>query len=355
MFGWDMKRESMKKNCPLFQKAFEKKLPIWLKRQAGRYLPEYKEVRKALPTFLDLCYTPSKASEVTIQPITRFDFDAAIIFSDILVVPDKLGQKVSFNDQHGIRLDPVRDWYSFINNAQSKDILDHLTPIFEAIHMTRERLDPSKSLIGFCGSPWTIASYMLHGGKSKHFQDHLLHMLNENLDVIKELLNFLALRLGLFLQQQYRSGCDVLQIFDSWAGIVPPEHQEDILIKPLQKIFNVLEKGDQPPVIYYGRGISAIYKNIVNTYPSLHFGFDENTVLTDVVNDIPMDRITQGNVPPQILLKGGQELETSIKTIVASIKTRPHIMNLGHGIIKETPIEHVAQMVKLIKNFRSGL
>lgn len=323
--------------------------PLWMMRQAGRYLPEYKKIRAHFPSFMEFCYTPDAATEVTLQPIDRFDFDAAIIFSDILVIPDALGQKVSFKPDHGPVLSTFQqDKLRFSDVAGFKN---HLQPVYEAISQTRSKLSKDKALYGFAGSPWTLACYMVEEGKSEAFAK--IKAFQKHSD-FRNLLDNLTDMVGQHLIAQIDAGADIVQVFDSWASLIDREDFEDVLIKPALRIAKIVhETHPQTPVVYYARGgadLPVAFANAARDYcHPLALGIHHDVDLA-VVKDLPF--ALQGNLSPEVLLTGGQNLDRQIDRILFTTQGKPHIFNLGHGILKETPINHVERLVEKVRSFR---
>jgi len=328
----------------LFEKTKNETPPLWLMRQAGRYLPEYREIRQNFDQFLDFCFTPSLAAEVTLQPIRRFDFDAAIIFSDILVIPHALGQKVWFEKGEGPKLEPFNP--SILN---STDYLSPLSPVFEALKLTRKELDPSKSLIGFCGAPWTVATYMIEGGGSK---DH--HKTREyaygDLKGFQHLLLTLARVSADYLIEQIKSGADTVQIFDSWAGSVPEGYFEEWVINPTRVMVDLIKSQyPQIPIIGFPKGVQekAISYAIQTQVDGL--GLDPTSPIDRIVKEVPPQVVLQGNLDPALLVVGGEVMVQEVNRIHSLFQNRPYIFNLGHGIVPQTPIENVEALVTQVR------
>lgn len=322
--------------------------PIWFMRQAGRYLPEYRQVREKAGGFWNLCFTPDKAAEVTLQPVRRFDVDAAIIFSDILVIPLALGQKVTFAPNHGPLLETI-DWGNFLRLAEDRLDLSDLAPSYQAISLVREQLSTDKALIGFAGSPWTVATYMIDGGKQNRFKDSLAWIVEQPqlLDAVLALLTKATIE---HLSNQVSAGANVVQIFDSWAAAVPAPHRAKLLIAPLQAIVSQLrQRYPHLPIIYFGRGVSDLYPEIIALIPDLVLGIDQQTSPAWVAAALPKTTPVQGNLSPETLVNGGAELEQEIKTIKQTFASRPYIFNLGHGILPHTPIDHVYAMIQQVR------
>lgn len=336
----------------IFFKKEKTRTPLWMMRQAGRYLPEYRKIRADFPDFMNFCYTPKAACEVTLQPITRFDFDAAIIFSDILVIPDALGQKVGFKPDHGPILAEFKPFE--LEKNVSKGFFDYLSPVYETLSLARNKLSPEKALYGFAGSPWTLACYMVEEGKSQDFLNIKQYAKNpETAHEFMQILDLLTEAVAIHLIHQIDAGADIVQLFDSWASLVDDEDHAAFLIQPAVKIMKkVHAKHPNVPFVYYARSKSPVLLKINALcqdyrYP-LGLGVHQGVDLGDVYTlSLPI----QGNLCPEILLKGGEDLHSAVINIMEKMRDRLHIFNLGHGILKETPIEHVHQLVKTVRNF----
>lgn len=322
--------------------------PIWLMRQAGRYLPEYRALRAKHKDFFTLCYTPESARAVTLQPVDRFDLDAAIIFSDILVIPDALGMEVTFAEGEGPRLSPI-------TLSQDLEILsisrirEHLNPVFEAIRLTRETLSREKALIGFAGAPWTIATYMLEGGGNHNFKKSF-HWVNENPNGFSYLIDLLTKVIIEHLQCQIEAGADIVQIFDSWAGVLDEENFKRWSIAPTRTIIDALRRTNPGiPVIGFPRGVGHHVMPYIKETGVSVIGLGSDIVPEWAAEVLQPHVTVQGNLDPLILLKGGPPLDESIKRIMEALAQGPFIFNLGHGIIKETPISNVHKMIDLIR------
>jgi uroporphyrinogen decarboxylase len=312
--------------------------PLWMMRQAGRYLPEYRSIREKEKDFMAFCFNPPSVVEATLQPIRRFDFDAAIIFSDILTIPHAMGQSVAFEAGEGPKLIPFDK--KFLDSRN----LDSLEPVYSAISKTRESLDQSKSLIGFSGTPWTLAAYMI--ACEKIGDGRLLKEETSKFLYLDDLMQVLTKAVSLHLINQIKAGCDVVQIFDSWAGLCPLD-TSIYLTSPLRLICaTVWGVFPDVPIIYYGRHISHLYGDLRAIEGPLVFGVDQGADLLKIQEH---KRPTQGNLCPDVLIKGGVELENAVFDILEKTKNYPHIFNLGHGIKPETPIENVQKMIDLVR------
>jgi uroporphyrinogen decarboxylase len=330
-------------NTLLKKERFEKP-PIWIMRQAGRYLPEYREIRSNVKNFLELCYTPKLASEVTLQPITRFDLDAAIIFSDILVIPDALGVKVEFVKNEGPKLGKFE-----LKNLKVENIEKHLLPVFEALSLTKSRLSKDKALIGFSGSPWTLACYMIEGGGSKNFELTREKAIHDE-KFFAELIEILTQSIIRYLSAQIKAGADVVKLFDSWAGVLPPAQLQKWVIEPTKKIVSEIKKlHPNIPVICFPRGIGVNYKEFARIVAPHGLAIDQ-TIDIKWAKENLCDVVLQGNLDNFLLAFGSKkEIEKEVLNILKTFGDHQFIFNLGHGILPETPIENVELVVNLIR------
>lgn len=323
--------------------------PLWLMRQAGRYLPEYREVRRGVPSFLDLCLTPHLAAEVTLQPLRRFAFDASIVFSDILVVPYALGQMVTFVEGEGPKLDPVND-ATAIARLDSAAAADRLTPVYETVDRVVAELPASVPLIGFCGAPWTVATYMVEGAGSKD-QASARALAYREPDTFQRLIDLLVETSAAYLLGQVKAGCRALQIFDSWAGSLADDEFARWCVAPTRSIVaRVKAEAPDIPIIGFPRGAGPSA-----AYYAAEAGVDaigcDTSLPPDWIRKTLQSRLpVQGNLDPILLLAGGPALDTRVRTILAALGDGPFVFNLGHGILPETPIPHVERLVSLVKN-----
>jgi uroporphyrinogen decarboxylase len=324
--------------------------PIWLMRQAGRYLPEYREVRATAGGFLNLCYTPKFAAEVTLQPIRRYGFDAAILFSDILVVPDALGQKVEFMEGEGPRLEPIRDAAALAKLDPRKAGAKY-DIIADSVSRIRAGLTDETALIGFCGAPWTVATYMINGKGSTDQATTRLFAYRERA-MFKQLIDTLVSTSIDYLDRQVKAGANVIQIFDSWAGTLPEHEFDQWVIEPNMAIIAGLKKlHPTVPVIGFPRGAAASKAKSFRDRTGIDgIGCDTAMPLSDMVALSKDGHVVQGNLDPLLLVAGGQPLANRTREIVDALEGRPFIFNLGHGIVPETPPENVAQLVKLVRS-----
>ncbi len=322
--------------------------PIWMMRQAGRYLPEYRELRAKAGSFLKLCFTPEYAAEVTLQPIRRFNFDAAVIFSDILVIPYALGRSVRFEAGEGPRLDPL-DTPEKVRGLARKADFSTLEPVYEALRHVRGELAPEIALIGFCGAPWTVATYMIAGHGTPDQAPARLFAYREP-EAFAHLIDILVEASIGYLTSQLAAGADVLQIFDTWAGVLPPAEFERWSIEPTRRIIEgVRARVPGAKFIGFPRGAAG-------QLPSYAARTGVNGVSIDwtaepsFIRDQVQSRVAvQGNLDPLALIAGGAALDRAVDDILADYGKGRLIFNLGHGILPETPIAHVEQMVARVR------
>ncbi len=322
--------------------------PIWLMRQAGRYLPEYREVRAKVPSFLDLCRTPELAAEVTLQPLRRFDLDAAIVFSDILIIPYALGQRVEFVEGEGPKLEPVRDAKA-VAALHRKGAAEALAPVYETIERVTAQLPNALPLIGFCGAPWTVATYMVEGQGSKdQAAARLLAYRDEA--TFQRLIDLLVDISAEYLVNQAKAGARALQIFDSWAGSLPEDEFERWCIAPTKRLVaQVKAKLPQIPVIGFPRGAGVGAERYAKETGVDAVSCDTSQPIAWIKERLQKLVPVQGNLDPVLLVAGGPQLDRRVEAILAALGSGPFIFNLGHGILPETPIEHVTRLVSLVK------
>lgn len=321
--------------------------PLWLMRQAGRYLPEYREVRATAKSFLDFCYSPQKAAEVTLQPIRRFHFDAAILFSDILVVPDAMGQKVSFESGTGPRLEPIKTPEEVERLGAFR--IEHLAPVFETIDRVKAALPSDVAFIGFCGAPFTVASYMI-AGQGTPDQAPARLFAYRHPDAFAMLTDRLVEASIDYLSRQIEAGVEVVQIFDSWAGILPANEFFRWSAEPVRRIVaGVKARHPQTPMIVFVRGADTHLSKLTQTIGADGYGIDTALDPAWAVAHTASDTPLQGNLDPLALVAGGEALDREIDSIRAAFAGRPHIFNLGHGILQQTPIENVERLVARVR------
>jgi len=327
--------------------------PIWLMRQAGRYLPEYRKIRERTGSFLELCYTPELAAEVTLQPIRRFDFDAAIIFSDILVVPNAMGRDVQFVEGDGPKLEPLE-----LGEFDSLDVnstASTFEPVFKAIELARRDLAPQKSLIGFCGAPWTVATYMIAGHGTKDQAPARL-MAARYPDAFDRLLDRLVAVSADYLIGQLKAGVNVVQVFDSWVGALDELGFQRWCIDPTAEIVaRVRHQFPDAVIIGFPKGAGLMLERYVVGAGVNAVGLDWTVPLSFARDRLHQHVALQGNLDPLILQVGGLALDRAVDRIMAALGDGRFVFNLGHGIVPQTPIAHVQQLVDRVRGWSGAL
>ncbi|MEZ5959617.1 MAG: uroporphyrinogen decarboxylase [Hyphomonadaceae bacterium] len=321
--------------------------PVWIMRQAGRYLPEYRELRTRAKSFLDFCYSPALATEAVMQPLRRFPLDAAILFSDILVVPDALGRKVWFVEGEGPRLNPLIEEESWRFDDPQRG-LQRLAPVYEAVERIKAAIPKDIALIGFAGAPWTVATYMLQGrGGDKDDARRTVYQRPHDVDA---LLDALVEMTAQHLVAQVKAGADCLQIFESWAEGLSPVLFEELVLLPTKKLVaRVRELGVTVPIIGFPRGAGAQIAAYAQQTGVTGLGVDTQTPASFAIGSSPKGMPLQGNLDPQTLVVGGQALEDAAKDVLFAFKDAPHIFNLGHGITPDATPENLARLIQVVK------
>jgi uroporphyrinogen decarboxylase len=324
--------------------------PIWLMRQAGRYLPEYRELREHKGSFLDLVYDSDAAAEVTLQPLQRFPaLDAAILFSDILIVPFALGQNLTFVAGEGPRLSPL------LLDTQIDELQPYparLEPIYETVAKVRERLDPAKALIGFSGSPWTVATYMIAGQGSRD-QAEARRLAYADPGAFAAIIGRIEEMTLDYLSGQVAAGAEAVQLFDSWAGSLSPQQFERWVIAPTARLVQRLkDRHPAVPVIGFPKGAGGKIGAYARDTGVDAVGIDETVDPAWAAAELPERVVFQGNLDPLALVAGGDALDAAVARVLDAFAGRPHIFNLGHGILPDTPIAHVEQLLALVKGGR---
>jgi uroporphyrinogen decarboxylase len=321
--------------------------PVWMMRQAGRYLPEYRALREAKGGFLDLVYDSDAAAEITLQPLKRFpELDAAILFSDILIVPFAIGQNLTFVAGEGPRLTPT------LANHNIDALTTHparLDPIYETVAKVKAALDPAKTLIGFAGSPWTVATYMVAGqGSGDHAEAR--RMAYADPDAFAAIISRIEEVTLDYLLRQIEAGADVVQLFDSWAGSLAPAQFEQWVIAPTARLVAGLKaRHPDVPIIGFPKGAGGKLAAYARETGVTAVGLDETVDPVWAAKELPDDLPVQGNLDPLALIAGGEVLSSAVERILDAFAGRPHIFNLGHGIQQDTPIDHVEQLLALVK------
>jgi uroporphyrinogen decarboxylase len=327
--------------------------PIWLMRQAGRYLPEYRAIRAKAGGFLDLCYNPELAVEVTLQPIRRYGFDAAILFSDILVVADALGQKVGFEEGRGPVLEALRESDDVSRLLGMAGFHHRLAPVYDTVKGIKAALPAETALIGFAGAPWTVASYMLEGGSSRDFAKAKSWLYRRPKE-FATLIELLVEATGQYLIHQVEAGAEVIQLFDSWAGTLSHGEMLRWSLEPMKAIIaRVRMAHPKVPFILFPRGVGAGYLDFARAGIGNCLSLDQSVPLEWAWTQLQGPKMAlQGNLDPQLLVAGGQAMREGATRILESLGRGPFIFNLGHGIVPETPPEHVGQLVELVKGWQ---
>jgi uroporphyrinogen decarboxylase len=320
--------------------------PWWLMRQAGRYLPEYRALRARARDFVDFCLTPDLAAEATLQPVRRFGMDAAILFADILLVPMALGQKLSFGDD-GPLLEAISET-SNIDDLRQEGVVSRLGPVCETIRRCRASLPPETAMIGFAGAPWTVAAYMVEGGASRDFL-RTKRWAYEDPAGFQGLIDLLSEATIVYLAMQIGAGAEVVQLFDSWAGVLSESGFERWVIEPTRHITAALnERFPSVPIIGFPRGAGLLYERYAEKSGVSAVGID-----TAVPKQFARDRLqarlpVQGSLDPVLLVTGGSALERAVAELREALGDGPFVFNLGHGVLPQTPPENVAFLVRLL-------
>ena len=321
--------------------------PWWLMRQAGRYLPEYREVRARAHDFVELCLTPELAAELTLQPIRRYGMDGAILFSDILMLPCALGQKLAFHEGEGPVLERIEDSAGVLRLDPGR-IASALDPVFETARRVRSALDPRTSLIGFAGAPWTVATYMVEGGGSRDFRRVKSWAYRDPLG-FDGLINLLAEATIHYLTGQIDAGVELVQLFDSWAGILPEPAFLRWVIEPTRRIVAALKaRFANYPIIGFPRGAGVLHERYLSETGVDGIGIDTAVPLGYAHRTLQPHGTVQGNLDPVLLMVGGAALEEAVRELRQSLGRGPYIFNLGHGVLPETPPENVQALARLM-------
>jgi uroporphyrinogen decarboxylase len=322
--------------------------PFWFMRQAGRYLPEYKQLRSKSKNFLDFCYRPDMASEATLQPIHRFGMDAAIIFSDILVIPDALGVDVRFEEGKGPILEPTLT-IKQLEALKPDQVVEKLEPVYEALRLTKKALPAETALIGFAGSPWTLASYMIEGKGSRDFQ-YPRSMIYQQPDFFAQLIAMLVESVGKHAVAQIKAGAEVIQLFDSWSGVLSEQQFADWSIEPTRQIVTTI-KSQFPdvPVIGFPRMAGSKVLDYVKRTGVDAVSIDGSVSLAWAKENILPHVALQGNLDNVLLVNDKKAMLEESKKLLSVFSDKPFIFNLGHGILPNTPIDHVEALCNLIK------
>jgi uroporphyrinogen decarboxylase len=323
------------------------RIPVWLMRQAGRYLPEYRALRASSGGFLDLCYTPDLAAEITLQPVRRYGMDAAILFSDILVVPDALGCEVTFVEGLGPRLAPIGN-AAAVGRLAPAGLHERLAPVYETVRRVAASLPPQTALIGFAGAPWTVAAYMVEGEGSKEFVQARRFARAER-GAFARLIDLLTEATADYLLAQIHAGAEVVQLFDSWAGVLPEPERERWCLEPARRIVaRVRAARPEVPVIVFPRGVGAAYARFAALLGAQGIGLDTTVCLEWARRELA-GVCLQGNLDPVALLGPRDALLAEVRRIGGAMAGRPFVFNLGHGVLPETDPEAVAAVVEEVR------
>ena len=323
--------------------------PLWLMRQAGRYLPEYRETRAKAGSFLDLCYSPDHAVEVSLQPIRRYGFDAAILFSDILVIPDAMKRNVRFTEGHGPEMDPIDE--TGIAGLDGENVVDYLQPVLETVKRLRNELPSETTLLGFCGAPWTVATYMI-AGRGTPDQAPARLFAYRHPRAFEHLLRLLADVSADYLVAQIDAGADAVQIFDSWAGVLGEKEFEAFAIRPVARmIASIRARRPQARIIAFAKGAGYLLKTYRQKTGADAIGLDWAVPLAFAA-ELQKDGPVQGNLDPMRVVAGGRSLEEGIDDILQALGNGPLIFNLGHGITPQADPENVRRLVERVRGAR---
>ena len=326
--------------------------PFWLMRQAGRYLPEYREVRGKVPGFLDLCYSAELAARLTLQPVERFGMDAAIVFSDILVVPDALGQTVEFREGEGPRLAPIRS-FDALRRLSLDGFCDRLAPVYEAVRLARRALSAETALIGFAGAPWTVAAYMIEGGGSADFAA-AKGWVRERPGEFRGLIDLLIEATAMHIIAQADAGAEAIQLFESWAGLLAEPQFTEWSVGPMREIVRRFKRvHPEVPVIVFPRGAGALYAKVPDGTGVEAISMDPAVSVDWAARELQSRCVVQGNLDPSVLVAGGPAMCREVERILAALGSGPFIFNLGHGVLPNTPLGHVAELARLIRRWRA--
>ncbi|HEX4303969.1 MAG TPA: uroporphyrinogen decarboxylase [Rhizomicrobium sp.] len=322
--------------------------PIWLMRQAGRYLPEYRALRANAKDFIDFCLTPERAVEVTLQPVRRFGMDGAILFADILLIPHAMGQTVTFVEGEGPRLEPIRD-AAGVAKLRPEMVAQMLSPVMETVKGVRAALPGDATLIGFAGAPWTVATYMIEG-RGKTDYENCRRMMWGEPKLFQSLVDTLVEATSAYLIAQADAGAEALKIFDSWAGAVPAPLFDLAVIEPTARIVKAVKaRHPDVPIIGLPRGAGSHLARYAAGTGVDAVGIDHMTDIAAAAASLPAGVAAQGNLDPMLLMVGGEAMDAEARRILGVMKGKLFIFNLGHGVLQHTPPEHVARLVDVVK------
>jgi uroporphyrinogen decarboxylase len=324
--------------------------PIWIMRQAGRYLPEYREVRATAGGFLDLCFTPEKAIEVTLQPIRRYGLDGAILFSDILVIPHALGQKLWFEQGVGPKLEALQSPAEVATRLSTARLHEVLDPVYQTVRGVVSELPARTTMLGFAGAPWTVASYMIEGGSSRDYATAKSWMFGDP-EGFGRLIDLLVEATAEYLCAQIDAGVEAVQVFDSWAAALPPAEVERWSLQPLAEITRrVKAKHPDTPVILFPRGVGPLYEDFAMRAGGDALGLDTGLPAAWARDHLQDKVAVQGNLDPLRVVAGGEDMRQAARDLVDTLGGGPYVFNLGHGVVPQTPPEHVGDLIDTVRS-----
>ncbi|WP_410519943.1 uroporphyrinogen decarboxylase [Candidatus Lariskella endosymbiont of Epinotia ramella] len=340
----------------VLRKKETNKIPIWFMRQAGRYLPEYLVLRKGFSSFIEFCLNKNAALEATLQPLRRFDLDAAIIFSDILILPKAMGLNVDFLEEYGPQITPLINESNITAlKTKYKDLEEVFSKIFSAIALVREELNknfPGKALIGFAGSPWTVACYMIDSRKDKDFTE-VRKFAYKNKNDFAKLIDLLTEITIYYLKGQIKNGASVVKLFDSWAGVLPEAEFEKWVISPSKRIVHEVKlEFPEIPIICFPKGSGILYKRYAYEVSPDCIAIDHTIPLDWALNELHNNFVLQGNMDNVLLLCEKSDIKSAADLILEKMSCGGFIFNLGHGILKNTPTENVEYLIDLVRSYR---
>ena len=328
------------------------KVPIWIMRQAGRYLPEFRKLKKKSNGFVNMVYTPKIASEITIQPIKRFAFDGAIIFSDILIIPDYLGQRLTYQEGKGPKLQKM-SMDQMLKNFSKRKEKKKLNLVYQAIRRTKNKISKEVNLIGFVGAPLTVSFFMFDDQRKKNYQK-ILSFFKHNMGKTKKLFKILEKATAMHAIGQIKAGADIIQIFDTWAGVAKGKDLQEFSIKPIKRITSLIKKTKpKTKIIVFPRKVSPEYPQYLDK--NIDCISVAEDVLVKEIKKIQKTKTIQGNLSPKTLFDGGKKLEKETKKILKKFSGRPFIFNLAHGIMPKTPVKNVYKLVNIIREYKNEI
>lgn len=316
-------------------------------RQAGRYLPEYRAIRARHPSFVEFCLSPVDAAEVTLQPIRRYDMDAAILFADILLIPGAMGQNVQFEKGEGPKLSPLLDG-QLLASLDESQAAEKLSPVYETVERVRAELGTDKALIGFAGSPWTVATYMINGQGTKDPAAARMLVYREP-SLIDDLIEKLVSATSDYLIAQAKAGADALKLFDSWSGGLPEALFRKLCLEPNKEIARRVRAACDVPILYFPKGCGPFYEDVAHEGGFDALALDTQMSMGWAKRTLSPKVALQGGLDPLLVVAGGKPMRDAAETLVRTFEGTPYIFNLGHGFVPETPPEHVAELVSIVR------